>query len=460
MEPRGVQNLDRRQYSRTTQPRGGSGGLQGTFKLEGSLDSWRRIGLAAQNKEIVFTNLFDHFKVENLKEAFHAINGSKALGIDGISKQQYELDLDKNLEDLETRLHRGTYRPMAKREVLIPKDNGKTRKLAISCFEDKIVEWVLGKLLGLVFEPLFITSSFGFRPRKSPHDAVKTAFHILKDDKRPFVVEIDIANFFDTVSHKKLMRVVQRRVKDRRMSGLIARFLKGNIWNEDGISVVESGTAQGAIMSPVLANIYLNFVLDQWFISNHASKTAQMVRYADDAIFMFSSRTEADGFLIALRERFNSFQLRLNEEKTKIVDFSQKQKNTFSFLGFTFLWGKRRSKRRSSLRVKTEKKRFFSKLENFKQWIKQYRNVLPTKELLQLTAAKLRGHYEYYGFITNQSWLGYFYNGVLHLLYKWLNRRSQIKSLTWEKLFRLKEEFLPKPPRVGKLILLEKSYAW
>ena len=460
MERRRVQSLDRSKGFRATQPRGGQNGLQENFQLESSLNSWLRIGLVAQNKQLVFTNLFDHFKVENLREAFHAIDGSKAIGTDNISKSEYACDLDKNLKDLEQRLQAGTYRPQPKKEVLIPKSNGKTRPIAISCFEDKIVEWVLGKLLSLSFEPLFISNSFGFRPRRSPHDAIKAAFHILKDDQRPFVVEIDMENFFNTVSHKKLMKVVQGRIKDRRMSGLIARFLKTKISRKDSLSTSTIGTPQGSIMSPILANIYLNHVMDQWFIKNHASKTAQMVRYADDVIFMFSKHEDAMRFKEELEKRLNEYQLILNVEKTKVTDFRKESDQIFSFLGFTFYWGKKLAKKRSSLKLKTEKKQFFKKVDEFKQWLKSSRNTLTSKELLQIIASKLRGHYNYYGVMTNQQWLGYFYNQVLHLIYKWFNRRSQRKSLNWDKVKRLQEKHLPKPPTMKKLIPLEKTYVW
>ena len=230
MERRERQNLNREHSSPPSRRTGKAGSAARNLEL----NSWARIGLSAKNPEIVFNNLFSHIKVENLRQAFQALDGTKAVGIDGISKQQYAKDLDSNLKCLARRLHVGTYRPQAKREVLIPKSNGKSRPIAISCFEDKLVEYVLGKILESVYDPIFIRNSFGFRPRKSPDDAIKANYNILKDNKRPFVVEIDLANFFNTVPHRKLMKILRKRINDRKLLALIARFLKVDILNQKG----------------------------------------------------------------------------------------------------------------------------------------------------------------------------------------------------------------------------------
>lgn len=283
--------------------------------------------------------------MENLRQAFRALDGTKASGIDGISKAEYAKDLDNNLQVLVTRLHIGTYRPQAKREVLIPKANGKTRPIAISCFEDKLVEWTLGKILESVYEPIFIRNSFGFRPKRSPDDAIKANFNILKDDKRPFVVEIDLANFFNTVPHRKLMKLLRRRINDRKLLGLIARFLKVDILNQKGeTNPTDVGTPQGSVMSPILSNIFLHYALDLWFIENYSSQEAVIVRYADDAVFMFSKEKQANDFLVALRARLTEYKLAVNEDKTAIINFAKGKENIFSFLGFTFFWNKKRGR--------------------------------------------------------------------------------------------------------------------
>jgi len=417
------------------------------------LSSWTRIGLSAKNPEIVFNNLFSHIHVENLRQAFQALDGTKAVGIDGISKAEYAKDLDKNLEDLVSRLHIGTYRPQAKREFLIPKANGKTRPIAISCFEDKLVEWVIGKILESAYEPLFIRNSFGFRPRKSPDDAIKANYNILKDDKRPFVVEIDLANFFNTVPHRQLMKVLRKRINDRKLLGLVARFLKVDILDQQGLfNATEVGTPQGSVMSPILSNIFLHYALDTWFIENYGSQEAVIVRYADDAVFMFSKERQATEFLVALRRRLAEYNLSVNEDKTAIINFAKNEENIFSFLGFTFYWNKRKSWNKIKLVIKTQRDKLAKKIQEFTDWIKLNRSRLSRKKIWSITAAKLRGHYNYYGYFCNRGKLQLYYQSVIGALFKWLNRRSQKKSFNW-KQFKglLLREPLPLPPETTKL---------
>lgn len=391
--------------------------------------------------------------MENLRQAFKALDGAKAVGIDGISKKQYAKGLDQNLESLLNRLHAGTYRPQAKREILIPKANGKTRPIAISCFEDKIVEYVLGKTLESVYDPIFIRNSFGFRPRKSPDDAIKANYNILKDNKRPFVVEIDLANFFNTVPHRKLMKLLRRRINDRKLLGLIARFLKVDILNQQGdVQQLDVGTPQGSVMSPILSNIFLHYVLDKWFIENHASQDAVIVRYADDAIFMFSKEQQAKDFLEALKLRLAEYKLAVNEDKTALINFSKEKENIFSFLGFTFFWKKSKGWNKTNLVIKTQNEKMQKKNQEFYDWIKQNHNRMSRKEIWSITAAKLRGHYNYYGYYCNAGKLKMYYWNVIGSLFKWLNRRSQKRSFTWSKFKRLlSREPLPLPPKVTQL---------
>mgnify|MGYP001564554312 FL=1 len=454
MERSGRQNLNRANSS----PSGRRASKPGFTGRNLDLNSWARIGLSAKNPEIVFNNLFSHVNVENLRQAFQALDGTKAVGIDGISKTEYAKDLDSNLLDLITRIHIGTYRPQAKREVLIPKANGKTRPIAISCFEDKLVEWTIGKILESAYEPIFIRNSFGFRPRRSQHDAVKANFNILKDDKRPFVVEIDLANFFNSVSHRKLMKILRKRISDRRLLGLIARFLKVDILDQKGTTKQsEVGTPQGSVMSPILSNIFLHYALDTWFLENYGSNQAVIVRYADDAIFMFSKEQQANDFLKALRLRLSEYGLSVNEDKTAIINFGKGKENIFNFLGFTFFWNKRKGWNKINLVIKTQKDRLSKKIQEITEWFKLNRSRMKRKELWSLTAAKLRGHYEYYGYFCNRGKLMLFYKSVIGALFKWLNRRSQKKSYNWPQFKQLlKSDPLPLPPETTKL----KSLGW
>lgn len=430
------------------------------YKLELQTNSWLRIGLSAKDTEKVFNNLFCHFTVANLREAYHALDGSKATGIHGITKSEYGRNLDVNLADLVTRLHRGTYRPLPKRRVHIPKANGKTRPIAISEFEDKLVEWVLGKLLAGVYEPLFIQTSFGFRPKKSSHDAIKAAYLSLKDDKRPYVVEIDLRSFFDTVSHRRLIKLLGKRISDPRLLSLISRFLIAGVLEENKELVLsETGTPQGSIMSPILANVFLHYVIDTWFLANQSKAGGVIIRYADDAIFLFELKHEAESFRDVLKARLNEFGLELNEEKSGIVPFGKKHGNVFDFLGFTFFWSKGHASSRIKLGVKTSKKALFKKVEEYQSWIKENRCRKKLNDLWKITASKLKGHYNYYGLATNRPKLNHFYYAVVGSLFKWLNRRSQRRSFNWEQFAkRLRFNPLPTPPITEALVQLEKRW--
>lgn len=454
MERRGPQKLNRSQNTqagpRADQPESKS---KFDYKLELETNCWLRISLSAKDLQKKFNNLFCHFTVVNLREAFRALDGSKAKGIDGITKRDYARSLDENLADLENRLHKGTYRPQAKKGIMIPKANGKQRPIAISAFEDKLVEWLLAKLLGSVYEPLFIRNSFGFRPRKSAHDAVKAAYCSLKDDKRPHVVEIDLARFFDTVSHRKLMRLMKRRITDPRMHGLIARFLKAGVLDQDGnLKTSDTGTPQGSVMSPVLANVFLHYALDSWFLENYAAKGAIIVRYADDAVFIFEKEQAANDFKTALKGRLEAFGLELNEDKSGITQFGKRQGNVFHFLGFTFCWGKTKGTGKAVLKVHTQKTKLFKKIQDYTDWLKENRSRLKLDDIWRITAAKLRGHYNYYGVTTNRPKINHFYYSVIDNLFKWLNRRSQRKSFTWDRFAkRLQYNPLPAPPALALL---------
>lgn len=401
---------------------------------------------------MLFNNLLTHINKESLCEAFKALDGSKALGIDGISKDEYGKKLEDNLDKLVESVHRGTYRPQARREVLIPKADGKQRPLAIGCFEDKLVEWTVAKILTNVYEPVFIRNSFGFRSDKSAHQAIKAVYQSLKDNKRPHVVEIDFARFFNTIPHRQMMKILGRRIADRRFKGLIGRLMKAAIQTTDGTLIpTEVGTPQGSIASPILANIFLNEMLDQWFIQNHASYNSIIVRYADDAVFLFRSETAAESFVAQLNRRVAQYGLELNQEKTRIVHFRKAREVQFDFLGFTFYWGKGVG-RKHLLKVKTQKKQLHKKIQEFDHWVKAVRSQMKLSEIWTLAKAKLRGHYEYFGYWMNRPKLNHFYKEVVTSLFRWLNRRSQKRSYSWEGFSeRLRQFPLGEPPPINQL---------
>lgn len=429
------------------------------WKGQPFLNRWLRISLRAQKENSVFNNLLLHVNEETLLEAFNALDGSKAMGVDKVSKSAYGKNLEANIRLLAKRVKDGSYRPLPKREVQIPKANGKTRPIAIACFEDKIVDWVAAKLLNQVFDPCFIPNSFGFREKKSAHQAIEACYHSLKDNKRPFVVEIDFSNFFNTISHKKLMKVVEKKVKDYKFLGLIRTFLKSQTIVDGELVRTTCGTPQGGLMSPILANIYLNEVVDQWFVENYQSHNNKAVRYADDAVFFFKKEEDANKFLSDFKQRVSSFDLIINEDKSNSLSFKKSEFTSFNFLGFTFYWGK--NCKRRILKVKTEKSKLHKSMKEFYSWIKENRNRYKLSVLWETANAKLRGHYNYFGYWMNYKKLNHFYWIAVKSLFKWLNRRSQKKSYNWENFKeRLKNQPLLEPPSTNKLRNLGTRYAY
>lgn len=415
---------------------------------------WERIGSRALEKDAVFTNLLTHINAETLREAFQALDGNKATGTDSITKEQYGKNLEVNLKELVRKIHVGSYKPQDKREVLIPKSDGKMRPLAIACFEDKLVDWVVSKILTTIFEPLFIRNSFGFRPNKSAHEALRATYMSLKDNKRPHVVEIDFASFFNTIPHRGMMKALSAKITDKRFKGLIGRFLKGGILEQSGTTTTPTaGTPQGGIMSPILANIYLNEVIDQWFVEHYASYSNIIVRYADDAVFFFKKKEQADAFLEELQIRVERFGLSLNMDKTKTVDFRKSENNHFDFLGLTFYWGEKKKHRPRPLKMKTRRKSLHKKMQEFEQWIKKNRSAMKLNAIWEKAKEKLKGHYSYFGLWTNCPKLWHFYHNAVTCLFKWLNRRSQKRSYDWEAFMRRLEHLpLPTPPLTQELI--------
>lgn len=422
------------------------------LKLTSQSNSWMRIGKLAKNKELVINNLFQHFNVENLREAFAAIDGTKAVGIDRITKDQYGKDLDNNLSVLVNNLHKGTYRPQIKRGVEIPKANGKTRLIAVGSFEDKLVEWVLGQILKELYEPLFIETSYGFRPKRSSYHAIKTTFNSLFKKKRSHVVDIDIKGFFDTVSHRKMIKMLEKRINDRKLLSLVSRLLEVGIMTDSQTIEKDQGTPQGGIASPVLANIYLHHALDVWFLENFAEQGGVLSRYADDVVFTFTSEQEANRFAADVKARLLSFNLEINEEKSQKIPFTPRSGNVFHFLNFTFYWGKDRGSHTKRLKLKTKRERIHRAIADTNTWLKENRNRYTTDRLWSHIKSVLRGHYNYFGISCNRPKLVHFYYAVTGLLHKWLNRRSQRKSMSWNRFaIRLQNNPLPRPPDVRLL---------
>ena len=406
-------------------------------------------------------NLAAHIDKEALMTIHRKMDSHKASGIDKVTKEMYETNLDANLDNLLDRMKRGVYRPNPSRRTYIPKcGSNKMRPLGISCYEDKLVENAIAQILIPIYEQKFIATSYGFRPNRNCHMAVREVIEMVQYRKTSYVVEADIRGFFDNVDHEWLMKMLSHDIADRRFLEVIHRFLKAGIMENGKYLDSEKGTPQGNGASPVLANVYLHYVLDLWFekiVKCKMHGQCYLIRYADDFICCFQYKDEAEMFLKALRKRFAKFGLELAEEKTKILEFGRfaavNRKNrgegkpeTFDFLGFTFYCGKANKAGFFRCRVKTSKKKFISKVRAMKEWIKTNR-TMPLKEIFKMISAKLRGHYQYYGVTDNTKAIKSFYTRTLWLLYKWLNRRSQKKSYSKTAFFeRVLNTFkLPEP---------------
>ena len=394
-------------------------------------------------------NLASYIDVDLLKSIHQRMNRNKASGVDRVTKEEYEANLDDNLKKLVARMKDGTYRPNPTRRVYIPKDGStKMRPLGISCYEDKLVENAVAQILTMVYEPKFYPCSFGFRPGRNCHMAVREIIRVVQHRKTSYVVEADIRSYFDTIPHDWLMKMLEHDIADRRFLEIIWRFLKAGVMENGKYLDSESGSPQGNGASPILANIYLHYVLDNWFdviVQRQCQGQCYLIRYADDFVCCFQNKYEAEVFRQRLEERFAKYGLSLAEEKTKILEFGrfaagnrrrrgEGKPETFDFLGFTFYCGMDRKKRFFRCIVKTSKKKFRSKVLRMKEWIKGHR-MMPVAELIKKINEKLAGHYQYYGVTDNSREIKNYQYVTKWLLFKWLNRRSQRRSYTLDSFF-------------------------
>lgn len=391
-------------------------------------------------------NLASYINVDSLSAIHKTMNKNKASGIDKVTKEEYERNLEENLESLVKRMKNGSYRPNPARRVYIPKEtNCKMRPLGISSYEDKLVENAIAQILEQIYEPKFYNESFGFRPNRNCHQAVREIIERIQYRKTNYVVEADIRGFFDNVDHDWLMKMLRHDIADERFLEIVEKFLKAGIMENGKYLDSERGTPQGNGASPVLANVYLHYVLDNWFdviVKRQCSGECYLIRYCDDFVCCFQYEYEARVFRKRLEERFVKYGLELAEEKTKILEFGrfarQNRKRrgegkpeTFDFLGFTFYCGMDTKKQFFRCRVKTSRKKLRSKIRTMKEWIKNHRTI-PLEQIFTMINAKLRGHYQYYGVTDNTREVKIYLGVTKKLLFKWLNRRSQRRSYTWD----------------------------
>jgi RNA-directed DNA polymerase len=403
----------------------------------------RIAALSAANPEMVFTHVIHHFNMESLRTCFHELDGKKAIGSDGIDKVSYGNNLESNLQNLVERMKRMAYIPGAVRQVLIPKEGkaGATRPLGISNFEDKIIQRMMHKVLESIYEPLFHENSYGFRPGRSCHNAIEALHAHLSTHAVETVIDVDLSNYFGSISHHEVIEVIRKKISDPRIIRYLIRMFKSGILADGELSVSDEGVTQGSGCSPIISNIFAHEVIDEWMektVKPNCAGEVKMIRYADDVVICCEDNRDAERIKLALSKRLARYELKMNEEKTKLVKFSiRKQKRgerqeTFDFLGFTFYIGKSR-KGFYLIKVKTIGKRFRSKLKKVNEWARTIRNKTSLKEIMKIAAAKTRGHIQYYGVSHNFSKVNIFILKVKRILFKWLNRRSQRKSFIWEK---------------------------
>lgn len=416
-----------------------------------------RISNIASKHQKVDTVMYA-LNVENLKQSAKRIEGNRAIGIDKVTKQEYLENLEENVKMLISRMKQMSYKPKAVKRVYIPKvGSNKKRPLGIPAYEDKIVQDVMTQILNAIYEPMFKKFSFGFRPNKSCHQAIAYLDMMLHRYKTNYVVDLDIKGFFDNIDHEWLIKFLEYRINDKVYIRYIKRFLKSGILEQGKLLKSEKGTPQGGIISPVLGNIYLHFVLDEWFVKVVEKQTkgySGMVRYADDVVACFEYKEEAEKFLRSIKKRLAKFGLELSEEKTKIIEFGrfaqesrrkrgERKPETFEFLGFTHYCSKGQ---KGCFRVKrkTSKKKLRSKIQEMKQWLK-LRMHCKISETIQLLNVKLLGHYRYYGITDNIDSIRQFYEIVVRMLYKILNRRTQKNKYSYLKYYRKIEKNIIKP---------------
>jgi group II intron reverse transcriptase/maturase len=410
-----------------------------------------RIGeKACKEPELVFTSLYHHiYDVDNLRACYDTLEAGKATGVDGVSKREYGKNLEENLRELSERLKRMGYRPGPKRRSYIAKpDSAKGRPLGISNFEDKIVELMVKRTLEPIYEAVFEDSSHGYRPGRSQHQCLEALGRTIQQRKVSHVVEADVRSFFDRVNHEWMVKFLRHRIGDERVIRLIIRMLKSGIMEDGLVRATQEGTPQGSIVSPLLSNIYLHYVLDLWFskrLSRQCRGEAYYFRFADDFLACFQHKSDAEEFKRRLKDRLEGFGLQLAEEKTRCIEFGRfaresaykrgEKPEEFTFLGFTHYCGKTK---RGYFKVKrrTSRKKLGQSLRKFSDWAKKARRVLKKGEMLRQARARVIGHLNYYAITDNAERCGYYVYRVKHILFKWLNRKSQRKAYTWESFAR------------------------
>lgn len=404
-------------------------------------------------RQVALAYLID---VDALKRAYHRLRKDAAVGVDGVSKEEYGENLEENLPDLHQRLKAMKYRHQPIRRVHIPKDKNRTRPIGISATEDKIVQGALQEMLEAIYEQDFLDCSHGFRPRRKAHDALKVLNRVMRREEANVILEADVTTFFDSIDRPMLMEMLQERIADRSLLRLIGKCLHVGVLDGEEFSEPEEGTVQGSVLSPILGNVYLHNVLDKWFeqeVKPRLRGQATLIRYADDFVICFEHREDAERVMAVLGKRFGRYKLSLQPDKTRLVDFRQpprsqtrgKGPGTFDFLGFTVYWRRNNGGGGWHVSWKTRQARLRRAINDAYDLCRHQRHRSVPEQHAALTR-RIQGHFNYFGINDNQRSLSILVYYVRRAWYKWLNRRSQRSRLNWERFADLHRDFpLPTP---------------
>jgi RNA-directed DNA polymerase len=415
--------------------------------------------LAKEDAKRQFYSIAHMITPEALYAAFRGLRKKASAGVDGVTYEEYEKDAARNIQTLHERLKNGKYQAQPLRRVYIPKENGKQRPISIPALEDKIVQKAMVEILNAIYEQDFLNCSYGFRPGRGQHQALDEVGRVICTRPTGWVLEIDVTAYFDSIVRKQLMEMIEKRVRDRSVLRLIRKWIQVGVIEDGRLLVSETGTGQGQTISPLLANIYLHFVLDEWFeneVKPRIRGVAHEIRFADDAVLCFQYKEDAEKVMEVLPKRFAKYGLTIHPEKTRLLEFGRyaeenakrqgKKPATFDFLGYTHVCARSR-RGKFTVHVQTMKKRFRRGLKAIAEWCQENRH-LPVGEQQKILNAKLRGHYQYYGRPTNYRSIWQFYQEVRHIWRKWLSRRTRGNGMTVETFVGLLREHPLLLPRI------------